>query len=415
MNRPLRIGLLGPYLSKNFGDTAIQMAVINSLRRIFPGVELTGICPDPPDTERTHGIHAFPLSGKHWDNREEYLRISYSKNIEHRKNNLLRVMLKLRLIYEERVGRLVNIAACCRLMDALIISGSGQLDDFWGGPWKHPYSLMIWSLVARLYGCRVIVFGIGWDDLSTRLGKLFAFSALRLSHYRVFRDSGTVQKLASEGVRLESSVCPDPAFGLDIPLAKHVEQETAIIMVCPIDYRAWLEEKNISYANYLETLKECCVQWIRDGYIVRLASSQKYMDTPLAKEISIWMQTIVGESASLQLYDAESVSHFLQLARSADLVVASRLHSLILSAVAETPLVAISYGRKVSQMMSDLGLEEFCLELVNLRFGRLQEVVSRVLKMRQELKVGLMEMLLKYRAELNVQYRNIQEVVSGKH
>src|SRR5262245_54197120 len=59
-----RIGLLGPYASRNLGDTAIQSAVMVNLRERCRTAEIVGICPDPLDTVQTHGIEAFPLFGE---------------------------------------------------------------------------------------------------------------------------------------------------------------------------------------------------------------------------------------------------------------------------------------------------------------------------------------------------------------
>ena len=382
------------------------MAVIGGLRHSFPDVCFTGICSDPPDTEKTHGIPAFHLSG-----RKSTLVVG---NGTKRRSFVVRLLRKFSRKYEEKIGWLLNIFSCCRSLDVLIISGSGQLDDFWGGPWKHPFSLFIWSLAARLCGTKVIVFGVGWDDLSTRIGKFFVFTVLRLAHYRAYRDSGTVQKLVADGVQLQSSICPDPAFGLDTPLPEFVNNDPPVIMVCPINSRAWLEEPDETYVLYLKTLTEYCVQLLQDGYVIRLASSQKHMDLPLAKEMAETLRNRSGKADRVQVFEAQSVTIFQELARSADLVIASRLHALILSAVAETPLVAIAFSRKVTQMMSDLGMESFCLSLPTLQAKELRSVVANALKKRNELHSELKETMTRYRSDLNNQYHTIQEMVSGE-
>jgi polysaccharide pyruvyl transferase WcaK-like protein len=380
------------------------MAVIANLRGIFPDGEIIGICSDPRDTECTHGIPAFPISGLSFEGRAECRRQSRIYQ---------RALHKLLNIYEKLLGRILNIAVCCRSLDLLLIAGSGQLDDFWGGPWKHPFSMLIWSLFSRIYGAQVVVFGIGWDDLSTRLGKFFAFSALRLTHYRSFRDKGTVQKLLSAGFRLASEVCPDPAFGLPTPTTARAENAPVVIMVCPIGARAWLKGADSSYAAYLESLVNSCRQWLDQGYRLWFASSQIVLDTPIAKEIASRLRTMMGNTGLLHVYEAQSVSQYLELARNADLVVGSRLHALILTVVAETPLVAVSYGRKVTQMMVDLGLSEYCLELTMLRAEALNAAVSRAIKNREQLRDGLARMLVQYRKELDIQYETIQRLLVG--
>jgi polysaccharide pyruvyl transferase WcaK-like protein len=442
MSRSLRIGILGPYSSRNFGDTSIQMAVISSLRRYFPDAELVGICPDPVDTEVTHGIPAFPLSGLNRDSRPGRVYVTKTGTHKRYARNIPRFMLrKIEEVYE-RVGatcsitlfrRLLdllfiicqrffravdsmheigagipNIASCCRSMDLLLISGSGQLDDFWGGPWKHPFSLLTWSSFSRLCGARVAVLGIGWDDLSTRLGRRFAFTALRLAHYRAFRDSGTLQKLSAAGLDLESHVCPDPAFGLPVPSRSRVENRQPVIMVCPISFRAWLRQPDASYSNYIESLIDSCRQWVREGYIVRIANSQTTADIPMVRELADRLHSTSIDSGRFQFSDTRSVSGYLEIARSADLVVASRLHALILAAVAETPMVAVSYGRKVSQLMADLRFGDYCLDLHGLKAEQLQATVARAYGDRKRMREVLLQLLPEYRKQLDLQYDNIK-------
>jgi polysaccharide pyruvyl transferase WcaK-like protein len=266
---------------------------------------------------------------------------------------------------------------------------------------------LIWSLLSRLSGVKVVVLGIGWDDLSTRLGKRFAFAALRLAQYRSFRDNGTVSKLCESGIRVHCDVCPDPAFGLEPQLAAHPENTPAVIMVCPIAAKAWLEKADSAYEKYQEKLILCCMQWLREGYTVKLASSQTLMDTPIARQMFEKLRVLVGEDAPLQLFDVISVPHYLQLAREADVVVASRLHAVILSAVSGTPPVAISPTRKLSQLMTDMGLSTYCLNLPHLQAADLLNTVSDALGNERELRKDLDALLARYRRELTQQYQNI--------
>src|SRR5208283_5458175 len=57
-----RIGLLSP-TSGNLGNAAMQSAMIVNLRKRIAGVEILGITLNPEETQRRHGIEAFPLAG----------------------------------------------------------------------------------------------------------------------------------------------------------------------------------------------------------------------------------------------------------------------------------------------------------------------------------------------------------------
>ena len=42
-------------------------------------------------------------------------------------------------------------------MKVFVISGGGQLDDYWGGSWHHPYTLFMWARLAKLRGVKFIM------------------------------------------------------------------------------------------------------------------------------------------------------------------------------------------------------------------------------------------------------------------
>ena len=61
-----------------------------------------------------------------------------------------------------------------------------------------------------------------------------------------------------------------------------------------------------------------------------------------------------------------------------DLVVGTRLHSLILATSSETPIVAISYHTKVQDYMSFVGLSDRCLQMDDLIVN--DHAISEVVK-----------------------------------
>jgi hypothetical protein len=58
----MRIALLDHMGLGNLGDAATQDAVIDVLRKNWPGVELVGFSLNPRDTEERHGIPCHPIT-----------------------------------------------------------------------------------------------------------------------------------------------------------------------------------------------------------------------------------------------------------------------------------------------------------------------------------------------------------------
>jgi len=395
----LRIGLYGPYSSHNLGDTAIQIAVMSNLRARCATISFLGICSDPDDVVRTHGIPAIHMSG---DMAEELAVDAISPSPQAARNLALRFRALIRPL-----RRVWNVFRCAGRIDALLISGGGQLDDFWGGPWGSPYELFLWSFLCRLRGRRVLVFATGVDNLTTRLGRWFAFTAVRFANYSVYRDRWSLEVLQRAGVSLDSRVCPDPAFSLDVGavLACEPRNDHPIVVVCPISERAWRHREDASYDRYLNELVTACERLIEQGCFVRLSNSQVKMDIPLAETMAKRLADRVGTSGTTwDVMTARTVGEYVDVARQADVVVASRLHGVMLPIVAGTPAIAVSYMRKVSQLMVELDMAEHDTELTEMSADTLVRMVVTLLGDASQAREKIAALNDKLRRELDVQY-----------
>jgi len=180
------IALLGPYGFGNLGDAAIQQAVIDAIRVRQPKSTIVGISLNPSDTEKRHGIAAYPITSMP------------PKKVAKDKGRAGVFLERLRW---SRPGRLAHkmfvrlpkeflllprAVIFGRKLSMLVISGGGQLDDYWGGPWGHPYALLKWSLAARLHGARVAFMSVGAGPLDARLSKRFARLYLVFLHRNVY-------------------------------------------------------------------------------------------------------------------------------------------------------------------------------------------------------------------------------------
>lgn len=340
------IALLGAYSSRNFGDTAIQASAIHHLRRHAPDAELVGISHDAFDTLRTHGIRGWTLQGEPGVPADPKAELGSGLfGILRRRRQQWRAMRK--------------VAAQC---DLLVVSGSGQLEDFWGGPWGHSYALFAWTLAFRLSGKRVAVLATGLDDLSTRLGKFFILRTLANAKLITFRDSGTLVQLRRLGFHGAAAVCPDLAFSYPIQRRTPDHSGRPLIVVCPISHRAFRRKAPGAFERYLDAIRDVCVSLVAAGYRVKLSNSQVDMDGPLLRDFHRKLEPLTG-AGTIELAEARYLSDYLHVVSDADLVIASRLHALILSAVSATPMLAVSYSRKVTQLMADIESASYCVEL----------------------------------------------------
>ena len=397
-----RIGLLGPYHSRNLGDTAIQLAVIQNFVARCSDPEIVGISPDPMDTTRSLGIPAFPLSGCGVDTLS-----GAAGHIEEAANHP----------NHGPSGRLARLRAIARMtaflrkLDLLVVSGGGQLDDFWGGAFGHPLSLVCWVVLARLCGVRIAFVGVGMDRLSTPLSRFFVLSALRLAHYRSFRDKGTLDRLQQLGLRTPSRLCPDLAFSFAFEPVNRPDLGTRerMVVVNPISEHTWASDGDVRHDTYMDGLTEACAWLSARGFHLRLVCSQAKMDESVATELA--RRLLDKYSIRVEICDAPGVSDFLEHVRDARLVIASRLHAAILSLVAGAPVVAVAPLRKVTQLMEDVGLGAYCVELQSVTAADLIHRISTAMENESQVRGEIERRTQRFRRDLAKTYDDVAALI----
>jgi polysaccharide pyruvyl transferase WcaK-like protein len=391
------VALLGGYSSRNFGDTATQAAVIHNLRRLRPDLRLVGISHDAVDTLETHGIEGWNLQGGEGLPEDPRTELDMS----------LWKMLR------RRWARWRRMRQVARAVDVLVISGSGQLEDFWGGAWGHAWALFAWALALRTRGRPVAVLATGLDDLSTRLGKWFVLRLLGMAAYRSFRDPGTVAGLRRIGFHGSARVCPDLAFSLDVGQDRvpAVPPGERVVVVCPISERAFRRSPPGVHQRYEENLLDVCTRLAARGYAIHISNSQVDMDGPLLEAFRASLIACGVDPARTRVALCATFQDYMALAAGADLVIASRLHAVILAIVVNTPVVAISYSRKVGQLMTDVGLEAYCVDLLGFEATRLEAMATEQLADVAACRRRMQATVAEFTARLRTEYEAVLELV----
>lgn len=381
--RPIRIGLMGAYVSRNLGDMAIQLAVMGALRARRPDIEFVGLCQDPEDAVRSFGFPAMLASG----------------DPEVRQRGRLGHLLS-------RIPAFARIRREMRALDMLLISGSGQIDDFWGGPWAGPWNLMAWSSVARRQGKPVAIFGVGVDELHTWLGLKFCLRALNAAQLCVVRDPGSREALEKLGYRLPVDVCADPAFHLGG--AGKPPDDPPFAVVSPISRRAWPGAEDDDYDRYLTALAGLADHLQALGIEVRFVCSQTKMDPPIVGRVRDRMK---GDQDRAPLVEVKTVEEYLAAVAGARVVVGSRLHAMILALVAGAPAVAVSAVRKVHQQFADMGMGDLAFDMRSLDAAALARRAQELAAAPQESRRRVLAATRELRSQLDTRFDRLAALI----
>lgn len=430
----MRVGLLSPCGHGNLGDAAIQEAVMVQLRKRLPGVEFVGITMRPSDTRSRHGIQAVPIAahstpGYSVEADESgtapgsgaprpapmQARRSLAQPFVEAGAWLARRLLPRGLPWLIRceLRHLRQAQRLLKNLDLLLVSGGGQLDQFWGGPWGHPYALAKWTVLARLCGRPVMILSVGFGTLSSPASRTFARIALRMARYRSYRDAGSRRLMHEAGFRRDDPVVPDLAFGLEsAAIAAAAPQPASAaagrIAISPIAYRdpvLWPEKDAAIYRTYLERLTALCVELLNAGKELTLIASDG-PDHRTVVDLADAIRRFAPAAAAERVHipGVQSVEEFIGTVLASDALVASRLHGLLLSQLALTPVLALSYDRKVIDLMAALGQSRYCLEIENFDPAECSRLLAEIDDRRQPIRASLAARVADFKRAVESQF-----------
>jgi polysaccharide pyruvyl transferase WcaK-like protein len=410
----LRIGLISPYLGSNLGDTAIIESARSHLVRLFPTAEILLIVIDCDNVAKVHGLETFPLTAVPLP---FYFTPVQSSTADHvgqaihpgipdavplrfRMRSLLknlaghlpmvlpaakRIRDGLRSIRIE-VPHLIQARQVVHGLDGLVIAGGGQFDDEWGGPWGHPYAMYKWVRLAHKAHVPVYFAGVGVCEINSFLTRFFLRGALARADRVSLRDEGSLEILRRLGISRELISCPDLAFGL--PVGDSNQQFDRVtsalhttIGLSPIIFSrpgSWPTAKTTLFDRYWREFTSFSVSLLDAGYSLRLFVTDSG-DYRLAKKLHDQLTDAGYDEKRIQLFPLLKLEELIALMRTCDAVIASRLHGVLLSHLSGVPALGISYHRKVSAHMEDIGQERFSLDFRTFTASEALEALKRLL------------------------------------
>src|SRR5262249_23206903 len=111
--------------------------------------------------------------------------------------------------------------------------------------------------------------------------------------------------------------------------------------------------------------------------------------------------------ASAEVVPIEGVKQLLDFLRVSDLVLACRLHAVLLSHVVSTPVVAVSYERKVATLMRDTGQTPYCLPIETFRTDDAFHTITLALGQRASIARSIEQKVSAFRGQVEKQYDEV--------
>jgi len=382
--RARRIGILGHVGTENLGDEAIITALLQQIRDRYPDARIIAFTGHPEDTRDRHGIAAYPIwrgrGGGSASPAASPTRLSRlaggiraAVKVVPGLLTVLKAIRKSARLPWDVLAELRFLVQCqSRLqgIDLLVFAGSNQLNDYWGGAWGFPYTLLKWCVLAKSVGARVAFLCCGAGPLDSRLGKLFIRCSLRLADHRSYRDEGSRRLIAGLGVAGDNVVCTDLAWGLRLAQGAKPEPATSRLTVginpLPFfDARYWPEHDLDRYQAYIRKLAGFAA-WLRErGHNVSFFPTQLRADPPVIQDIRALLpsERATEPEHPLGARPMRSVHDLMLRISTMDVVVATRYHGVLLGAALHKPVVAIAYYEKTRDLMAQIGQSDYVVDI----------------------------------------------------
>lgn len=332
----MKIGIIGNYGHDNNGDEAILQGIINQLvdELSVDSSDIVIFSNNPDNTMRRYGLK--------------------SVNLLHKRGNLLKSMMTT----------IWNNRKVIQQLDLLIIGGGGLLMDMY----KRDAPLYTaHALLGKLAGCKVVIYGVGAGPLNTKLGKFLIKLMLKSSYSISVRDDRSKELLHSIGVSKPIQVISDPAMQLGKKVNKTASEHIRTIGITAVPYYSsqyWPSGNEEKYRNYIMGMARNI-----DHLIEKLQVKVTFFSTKFPQDVK------VTEDIYEQMERKENVEILkgnlppdvlVSFCKQQDIIIGTRLHSLILSVAAKTPIIGIGYHQKVYNFLKRIKKEQYYVDIDNM-------------------------------------------------
>jgi polysaccharide pyruvyl transferase WcaK-like protein len=261
--------------------------------------------------------------------------------------------------------------AALQQSDFLMIGGGNAIFDLSPATLSAQRFDQVVSL-AKQHQLPIFVSSIGIGPFSTKKQQNAAIATLKKCDFVSFRDKRSLEYLKNAG-HPAAYASVDPVFLL--PEVETLEQLKAQkklqqrIGICVIDYRITGCSRK-DYLNYLKDMK---------NLIHDLAAAKKEIML-FSSEVQDYetIETLYVEflkDPQVNVVFVKEKEDLLALYQSLNLVIGTRMHSMIVAVSQFVPIIGLSWQQKVVEMFKNLGIEEDVLAIADL--SKKREILSK--------------------------------------
>ncbi len=240
--------------------------------------------------------------------------------------------------------------------DVLICGGGGLFAQ------RNTKKLVLWLVLALIMRVRrrslvCVGLGIGHQNFEYMLDRMIWRMFIYLSRGVVVRQSGVAAAL---GIKNSHKLieAADMVFGLDQTKITACEKETNSVVFALANVFGF--EKNTDRHEFFDGMAEVINNCLEKQYVVHLieftSPQDRYLYDEILKRTNVPRGGVVYHEYLNNPYDVVSIF------RQARFAVCMRFHSLVISAISQTPCCVLSYSDKIDDIVERLNLDKYAIQ-----------------------------------------------------
>jgi polysaccharide pyruvyl transferase WcaK-like protein len=440
MNNKSNIGIFGHYGNQNLGDEAIIESMIKNLYRISPDLNISCLSINPFDSAERYKVKSFPIRYREdFFNKNIIYTKSITKNTNQKNSNSevgannsnkisYRQVLKSIPVIGFLLKSLVNSVSLLKTIkneifflskaraflssiDLLVITGSNQLLDNFGGPWGFPYTLLKWTMLGKISNTKIAYVSVGAGPLTQKLSYKMLNIALKNADYISYRDKWSKQLIESRIKNINGKIYPDIAHSLSTSLLTRAENKTDKMVIglnpMPVyDKRYWADPDDEKYEVYINKIALTCVEILKHGHLLKLFSTQTRDGDVITDVINILLKNDQYSTwkDNINVVVDNTIDDLMKTIGCCNIIIATRFHATILPLQLNIPVLGICYYRKSSELLDDVGLENYHVDIDDFTADDLIKKLFELIKNHDVLSRNISLSYDKYKKDLAQQY-----------
>lgn len=391
-----RVAFLGLFGVGNIGNEASLRSAHEGLRSLLPDTSFECICTNPEAVRTAHHLRAMSI------------RFAGPFEGLSRLPRWARVFVRPLL----ELGRWWTALRVVRGLDAVIVPGTGILDDFGVRPWQMPYDLFRWSSACLVMRTRFVLLSIGAGPIENRANRWLMVQAFRRAKLVSFRDRASRDYMLSLGCDVSrADVQPDLAFTLERSAPRCTSRHPGPkgVGIGVMSYYGWTGSGGSAEAlhrRYVSTMARVAQRLSEREIPVRLIVGDRW-DEHTAEQILDAVESACGNRSTVKFEMAESLAEVQAQMESCEVVVGARYHNLIGALMLAKPVVAIAYSGKHRDLLARFGLTEFVHDIAGIDPEAVLRDIDDLTERSDALSLDLQRRNAELQKSLHRQYRRL--------